>query len=248
MDGEIVALDEAGRPNFNFLQHSRSQASRICYFVFDLLVYENRDLTQLALVERREVLKSVLKFRSSKIRIAEYFETSAEIILQSAREQGLEGVIAKRKDSRYEAGKRSGAWAKYRLNSGQELVIGGYVPGALGVESVIVGYYRASELIYVARVRNGFVPATRRQLYGKLRPLVESTCPFVNLPETHKDRWGTGLTAQDMKKCVWVRPEIVARIEYLEWTDSDHLRHSKYIGLQDDKHARTVIKELAGEG
>lgn len=73
MDGEIVALDEAGRPNFNFLQHSRSQASRICYFVFDLLVYENRDLTQLALVERREVLKSVLKFRSSKIRIAEYF-------------------------------------------------------------------------------------------------------------------------------------------------------------------------------
>ena len=248
VDGEIVALDDAGRPNFNFLQHSRSQASRICYFVFDLLVYENRDLTQLALVERREVLKSVFKFRSPKIRIAEYFETPVEIILQSAREQGLEGVIAKREDSRYEAGKRSGAWAKYRLNSGQELVIGGYVPGAHGVESVIVGYYRASELIYVARVRNGFVPATRKQLYGKLRPLVESTCPFVNLPETHKGRWGTGLTAQDMKKCVWVRPEIVARIEYLEWTDSDRLRHSKYIGLQDDKHARTVIKELSGEG
>ncbi len=248
IDGELVALDDAGRPNFNSLQHSRSEASRICYFVFDLLIYENRDLTQLPLIERREILKSVLRFQSPRVRIAEYFETSAEIILQSAREQGLEGVIAKRNDSRYEAGKRSGAWAKYRLNSGQELVIGGYVPGAHGVESVIVGYYRASKLIYVARVRNGFVPATRRQLYGKLRPLVESTCPFVNLPETRKGRWGTGLTAQDMKKCVWVRPEIVARIEYLEWTDSDHLRHSKYIGLQDDKHARTVIKELAGEG
>jgi DNA ligase D-like protein (predicted ligase) len=247
IDGELVALDYAGRPNFNFLQHSRSEASRICYFVFDLLIYENRDLTQLPLIERREILKSVLKFQSSRVRVAEYFETSAEIILQSAREQGLEGVIAKRKDSRYEAGKRSGVWAKFRINSGQELVVGGYVQGAHGVESIIVGYYRASELIYVARVRNGFVPATRRQVYGKLRPLVESTCPFVNLPETHKGRWGTGLTAEDMKKCVWVRPEIVARIEYLEWTESDHLRHSKYIGLQDDKDARTVVKEQAGE-
>jgi hypothetical protein len=121
VDGEIVALDDAGRPNFNFLQHSRSQASRICYFVFDLLIYENRDLTQLPLIERREILKSVLKFQSPRVRIAEYFETSAEVILQSAREQGLEGVIAKRKDSRYEAGKRSGAWAKFRINSGPRI-------------------------------------------------------------------------------------------------------------------------------
>ena len=174
VDGKIVALDDAGRPNFNFLLHSRSQASRICYFVFDLLVYENRDLTQLPLVERREILEFALKFRSPKIRIAQYFEISAGTMLQSAREQGLEGVVAKRRDSRYEAGKRSGAWAKYRLNTGQELVVGGYVPGAHGVESIIVGYRKDSELIYVARVRNGFVPATRRQVFAKLRPFVKS--------------------------------------------------------------------------
>jgi ATP-dependent DNA ligase len=84
VDGEIVALDDAGRPNFNFLQHSKSQAKRICYFVFDLLVYEDRDLTQLPLTERREILKSVLKFRSPRVRIADYFETSAEAMLQSA--------------------------------------------------------------------------------------------------------------------------------------------------------------------
>ena len=153
VDGEIVALDDHGRPNFNFLQHSKSQAKRICYFVFDLLIYQNRDLTQLPLIERREMLKSVLKFQSPRVRIAEYFETSTTAMLESAAEQGLEGVVAKRKASRYEAGKRSGAWAKYRLNSGQELVIGGYVLGAQGVDSIVVGYYRGPDLIYVARVR-----------------------------------------------------------------------------------------------
>jgi DNA ligase D-like protein (predicted ligase) len=231
VDGEIVALDDAGRPNFNFLQHSRSQAKRIHYFVFDLLVCDNHNLMQLPLVERREILKSKITFHSPRVRIADYFETSAETMLRIAWEQGLEGVVAKRKNSFYEAGKRTGAWAKFRLNSGQELVIGGYVPGAHGVDSVIVGYHKESELIYVARVRNGFVPETRRQMLAKLRSLAVPDCPFVNLPETEKGRWGTGLTADDMKKCVWVRPQLVARIEYLEWTEgeksaSDYTRSS----------------------
>jgi DNA ligase D-like protein (predicted ligase) len=247
VDGEIVALDDAGHPNFNLLQHTRSQASRICYFVFDLLVYQNRDLTQLPFVERRQIMNSVLKFGSPRIRVAQHFETSAEEMVRAARQQGLEGVVAKRKDSRYEAGKRSGAWAKYRLNLGQELVIGGYVPGSHGLDSIIVGYYRAKELVYIARVRNGFVPATRRQVFEELRPLQEPNCPFVNLPEAHKGRWGDGLTTEDMEKCVWVRPELVAQIEFLEWTQSDHLRHSKFAGLREDKDAGTVTKEQSAE-
>jgi ATP-dependent DNA ligase len=112
---------------------------------------------------------------------------------------------------------------------------------------VIVGYYQESKLVYVARVRNGFVPESRRQMVAKLRPLVILDCPFVNLPEAEKGRWGTGLTTEDMKKCVWVRPELVARIEYLEWTEGDHLRHSKFAGLREDKDARNVTKEHAGE-
>jgi DNA ligase D-like protein (predicted ligase) len=247
LDGEIVALDDAGRPNFNLLQHFRAEASRICYFVFDLLVYQDRDLTQLPLIERREILRTKFQFQSPLIRITQYFETSVGTMLQSAREQGLEGVVAKRKDSRYEAGKRSGSWAKFRLNAGQELVIGGYVPGAHGLDSIIVGYYKESELIYVARVRNGFVPATRRQVFAKLQPLVSPDCPFANLPETHKGRWGTGLTVEDMKKCIWVRPEVVAQIEYLEWTEGDHLRHAKFTGLREDKNARSVSKEHGAE-
>ena len=89
-----MALDDVGRPNFNFLQHSKSQAKRICYFIFDLLVYQNRDLTQLPLVERRDILRSVLKFQSPRVQIAEYLETSAKAMLESAAEQGLEGVVA----------------------------------------------------------------------------------------------------------------------------------------------------------
>jgi ATP-dependent DNA ligase len=102
-------------------------------------------------------------------------------MLDAVREQGLEGIIGKRKDSAYEPGKRSGAWIKYRVNRGQELVIGGYVPGTHGLDSIIVGYYRGDDLIYVARVRNGFVPASRRQMFEKLRLLVIPECPFVCL-------------------------------------------------------------------
>jgi ATP-dependent DNA ligase len=192
-------------------------------------------------------MDSALKFRSPRIRIAHHFETSAEEMLLAVREKGLEGVVAKRRDSLHESGRRTGAWAKYRLNRGQELVIGGYVPGPHGLDSIIVGYYREKDLIYVARVRNGFVPATRRQVFEKLRPLVTPNCPFVNLPEMHKGRWGDGLTAEDMKKCVWVRPELVVQIEFLEWTESDHLRHAKFAGLREDKEPRSVLKEHAGE-
>src|SRR2546429_8045185 len=133
-------------------------------------------------------------------------------------QQQLEGVIGKHKDSLYEPGKRTGAWIKYRVNQGQEYVIGGYVPGPHGFDSLIVGYYRGKDLVYVARVRNGFVPASRLQVFEKIRPLVSPTMPFVNLPDTNKSRWGGELTAEKMKECVWLRPEAVARIEFLEWS------------------------------
>ncbi len=242
VDGEIVALDESGRPNFNLLQNFRSEASRIHYFIFDLLICNDRDLTKLPLVERRKLLKS-LKLASGRIRIAEQFEASANDMLAAVRQQSLEGVIAKRKDSLYESGKRTSAWIKYRVNRGQEFVIGGYIPGPHGFDSLIVGYYRGKDLVYVARVRNGFVPASRHQVFEKIRPLVSPTMPFVNLPDTHKSRWGDELTAEKMKECVWLRPEAVAQIEFLEWTEADRLRHSKFVGLREDKNPRDVVKE-----
>jgi DNA ligase D-like protein (predicted ligase) len=247
VDGEIVALDEQGRPNFTLIQHSRSSASRICYFIFDLLIHKGHDLTRLPLLERRQIMSSELNFRLPRIRIADYFETHAADMISAVRAQGLEGVVAKRKEGLYEAGQRTGSWAKYRLNRGQELVIGGYIPGLRGVDAIIIGYYKANDLIYVARVRAGFVPATRRLVFERLRILRIPDCPFVNLPETAPSRWGEGLTGEDIEKCVWVRPELVAQIEFLEWTEGDHLRHSKFVRLRDDKDARSITKEHAGE-
>src|ERR1051326_326941 len=122
IDGEVVALDELGRPDFNLLQNFRSAASRIHFFVFDLPIYQGRDLTRLPLIERRDIMRSVLKFNSGRVRISDYIEASAKDMLSAVRHQGLEGIIGKRKDSFYEPGKRSGAWIKYRVNRGQELV------------------------------------------------------------------------------------------------------------------------------
>jgi DNA ligase D-like protein (predicted ligase) len=246
VDGEIVALEESGRPNFNLLQNFRNEASRIHYFIFDLLICNDRDLTKLPLVERRKLLKS-LKLAWGRIRIAEQFEASANDMLAAVRQQQLEGVIGKRKDSLYEPGRRTGSWIKYRVNRGQELVIGGYFPGPHGFDSLIVGYYRGKDLVYVARVRNGFVPASRRQVFEKIRHLVSPTMPFANLPDTHKSRWGDELTAEKMKDCVWLRPEAVAQIEFLEWTEADRLRHSKFVGLREDKNAKSVVKEHGDE-
>jgi ATP-dependent DNA ligase len=130
--------------------------------VFDLLCYKKRDLLGLSLIKRRELLRS-LKFDGGRVAISDYIETSAAQMLSAVREQRLEGVVGKRRDSVYEPGKRSGAWVKHRVNLGQEFVIGGFTPGPHGLDAIIVGYYQDNDLIHVARTRNGFVPASRQR-------------------------------------------------------------------------------------
>jgi ATP-dependent DNA ligase len=204
VDGEVVAIDDSGGPDFNLLQNFRAEASRIQYHVFDLLCWKDRDLTRVPLVERRALLKSVVVIRDERIRVTDYFEAAPKELLSAVREQGLEGIVGKQKDSHYQPGKRSGAWIKYRMNRGQEFVIGGYFPGAHGFDSLIVGYYDGDKLMYVARTRNGFVPPLRRQVFSKLKHLVTPTCPFANLPETRRSRFGEELNAEKMKKAVWL--------------------------------------------
>ena len=212
MDGEVVAIDESGRPDFNLLQNFRAEACRIRYYVFDLLCWKGRDLTRLPLIERRALLKFLVVVKDTRIRTWDYVEAAPNDLLSAVREQGLEGIIGKQKDNHYQPGKRSGAWIKYRVNRGQEFVIGGYFPGPHGIDSLIVGYYDGDELMYAARTRNGFVPASRRQVFSKLKHLATPACPFVNLPETKRSRFGEELSAEKMKKAVWLRPESVAQI------------------------------------
>jgi ATP-dependent DNA ligase len=169
--------------------------------------------------------------------------TSLSHLLEFVTTHGLEGVVAKRADSAYEPGKRSGLWSKHRINQGQEFVIGGYTPGTAGFDAIIVGFYRGKELQFAARVRAGFVPASRRALFAKIKSLKTEKCPFANLPEKSEGRWGQGLTAEKMKGCVWVKPGIVVRIDFAEWTGADKLRHTQFVAVRDDKDPRKVVRE-----
>ncbi len=242
IDGELVALGADGRPNFNLLQNFRSAEDQIVYYAFDILAHDSRDLTTLPLSERRQILQSVL-VPADHIAISEVSDQTASQMLKFVQSHGLEGIVAKRADSVYQPGLRTGLWTKYRVNMEQEFVIGGYVPGSNGIDSLVIGFYQGKELRYASRVRAGFVPATRRTVFDKLKGLKTAKCPFVNLPERQAGRWGQGLTAEKMKECVWLRPEAVARIQFLEWTGADHLRHTKFVALRDDKDPRKVVRE-----
>jgi DNA ligase D-like protein (predicted ligase) len=242
IDGELVALDEEGRPNFNLLQNFRSAESHIVFYTFDVLVRRGEDLTRQTLSKRREILASTVK-PHDHVGISQVSNQTAKEMLAFVKAHGLEGIIAKRADSVYEPGRRSGLWVKRRVNLSQEFVIGGYVPSHLGVDSIVIGIYRDKQLHYAARVRAGFVPLTRREVFERIKPLDTAKCPFVNLPEKEAGRWGQGLTAEKMKECVWVKPRIAAEVEFLEWTGADHLRHTKFVRLRDDKDPRSVARE-----
>jgi DNA ligase D-like protein (predicted ligase) len=240
IDGELVAMEEDGRSNFSLLQNFRSAESKIHYYAFDVLMHKGKLLTDKPLAERREILEKILP-RNEHISLS-VVDRFAGQMLAFVKEQGLEGIVAKRADSPYEPGKRSGLWSKYRLNLGQEFVIGGYTPGN-PFDALIVGFYRGKDLMFAGRVRAGFVPATRREVLAKLKRMKVPKCPFVNLPEKEPGRWGQGLTAEKMKSCIWVKPETVVRIDFAEWTGADKLRHTKYVALRDDKDPRKVVRE-----
>ena len=244
IDGEVIALDEDGRPSFNVLQNYGSSAGAVLYFVFDVMILAGKDLRGEPLEIRRELLeRRVLPKLTEPVRYAGALDASLEDLVASVKAQGLEGLVAKRRDSRYEPGRRTGAWQKMRINRGQEFVIGGYTVGGRGFDALIFGYYEGDRLIYAARTRNGFTAAARAQLVRKFKGLEIAECPFVNLPEPKSGRWGAGLTAAKMKDCRWLKPELVAQFEFLEWTGENHLRHTKFVALRDDKAARDVRQE-----
>jgi bifunctional non-homologous end joining protein LigD len=193
LDGELVALGADNRSNFNLLQNFRSAESHIKYYAFDLLVLKGKSLLNQPLESRRAALAEVL-VPNEHVALS-VVSPAVKRMLKFVQEHNLEGVIAKRTDSVYEPGLRSGLWQKHRLNEGQEFVIGGFTPGTHGFDALIVGVYLGKELHFAARVRAGFVPATRREVFAQIRHLRTARCPFVNLPEKSAGRWGQGLTA-----------------------------------------------------
>jgi bifunctional non-homologous end joining protein LigD len=245
LDGEIVALDKSGRPSFNLLQNHRSEDLKICFYVFDVLLYRGKSLLQVPLAKRRRLLDAIVGLREP-IRLSETFAGAREKLIAAVGKLGLEGLIAKREESLYEPGKRSGAWMKYRINKGQEFVIGGYIPGANGFQSLLAGYYEKGRLLFIAKIKNGFVPRVKQEISARFKNLETDRCPFANLPEKKSARRGEALTAAAMKKCRWLKPKLIAQVEFTDWTDADHLRHAKFVGLREDKDPREVVREYGG--
>lgn len=246
IDGEIVALDGSGRPSFNTLQNYGSSPAPVFYYVFDVPVLAGRNLMRDTLDTRRGLLQTkILPKLGEPIRHSPELNGELPDLIKAVKEQGLEGLVAKRRDSLYEPGQRSGAWRKMRVNQGQEFVIGGYTPSASSFDALIFGYYEGDRLMYAARTRNGFTPGSRRQLFERLRKLETATCPFANLPEARSGRWGQGLTAAKMAECRWLKPALVGQFEFVEWTPDHHLRHSRFVALREDKNPRDVTPEVS---
>ena len=244
IDGEVVALDAEGRPSFNTLQNYGSSGAPLHFFIFDVLILKGKDVMGEPLAKRRELIEEhVLPKLADPIRYSPVLVGTTKQLIHSVKTQGLEGLVAKRQDSRYEPGLRSDAWQKMRINAGQELVIAGYTPSPKNFDALVIGYYQDGKLMYAARTRNGFTPASRAELFKKLKPLGIAECPFANLPEKKAGRWGAGLTAAKMAECRWLKPVTVAQFEFVEWTSDMHLRHSRFVALREDKKPKDVRRE-----
>ena len=244
VDGEIVALAEDGRPSFQALQHRGSHPRHlIVFYGFDLLHLNGRNLMNEPLHARRAQLPELIG-KSAAIRVSLDLPGRAAEVVRALRAAGIEGVIAKRRDSTYQPGERSGDWVKLKLEQQQELVIGGYRPqGSAGLDALLVGYYQGQKLQFVGKVRAGFTPHIRRDVLAKLRPLAVTACPFANLPDASTGHWGGGISAEQMSEMRWTRPELVAQIRFTEWTADNRLRHAAFLGLRFDKAAREVRRE-----
>jgi bifunctional non-homologous end joining protein LigD len=242
VDGEVVALDETGRPSFQALQQrSRNDERTIVFYAFDLLNLDGEDLTGLTLESRRERLRPILE--GSGLLMSEELAGSAAEVATAVHGLGLEGVIAKKRTAPYESGERSGEWVKLKLDRQQEFVVGGYRPGPHGVDALLIGVYENKVLRFSGKVRAGFVQHTRREVAKKLEPLVVPQCPFPDLPDVKKSRWGAGVTADDMKEMRWVKPKLVVQIRFVQWTEDGRLRHAAYLGIRQDKKAADVRRE-----
>jgi bifunctional non-homologous end joining protein LigD len=244
IDGEIVALGPDGKPSFQALQHPGSNPDhQIVAYAFDVLHVNGRDITGEPLMKRRVRLQ-VIVGQGSTIHLSKDLPGTAADVVEAVRAAGLEGVIAKRKDSIYQPGDRSADWVKLKLERQQEFVIGGYRPdGGGGVDALLVGYYEGRDLRFAGKVRAGMVPHTRRDLLNKLKPLKVQECPFVNLPDARSSRWRGGVTAAQMSEMRWARPELVAQIRFLEWPAEGRLRLAAFLGLREDKAAKEVRRE-----
>jgi bifunctional non-homologous end joining protein LigD len=248
IDGEIVALDAEGRSSFQLLQSYELGEERpaLCYYAFDLLRLDGRDLRGEPLYKRKDELEQLLRKAPPTIRFSANISGSPRQLLAEVKARGLEGLIGKLRDSPYESGRRSGAWIKLKCVNEQEFVIGGYTPpqGARKYfGALLVGYYEADRLRFAGKIGTGFNTTLLRVLHSRLQKLIRPTTPFADLPEKRGGQWTQNITPAMMRRCTWVEPELVCEAKFTEWTRDGKLRHPVFVGMREDKEGASVVRE-----
>jgi len=246
IDGEIVVLNEQGISDFGKLQNWRSEADGELYFyIFDILWLDDKELFALPLSERKKILNRTVK-ENGLIRISQAFEEPGIHFFKTAKEMGLEGIIAKKKDSVYLPGLRSQEWLKIKANKRQEMVIGGYTINddtAKPFSSLLVGVYEGSKFVYTGKVGTGFNIATQKSILQKLKPLLTKKPPFNEIPDINKP--SRFRPDPPHATAYWVKPKIVCEVSFTEMTTDGVMRHPSFEGLRIDKNAGAVVKEKA---
>ncbi|MFL6543537.1 MAG: non-homologous end-joining DNA ligase [Chthoniobacterales bacterium] len=248
IDGEVVALDDKGRSSFQLLQgiEMEGRAAPTYYYVFDLLEADRHSLVDAPLSQRKELLTRVCADAPETIRISDEISGEPRDLLEQVARLGLEGIIGKLRESKYEVGRRSGTWIKLKASNEQEFVIGGYTPPGGSRKhfgALLVGYYEGKKLMFAGKVGTGFNAKSLAALHKKFKEEERDDCPFADLPSKQGGAWVQGITPAMMRKCTWVNPKFVCQIKFAEWTRDAKLRQPVFLGLRDDKSARDVVRE-----
>jgi bifunctional non-homologous end joining protein LigD len=245
IDGEIIVMNDKGFADFSDLQGWRSEADgRLVYYVFDILWLDGIDLTNEPLINRHEILKNVLPDNNPVIKVSEIFHADGKEIFQIASKMNLEGIMAKKSESKYLPGIRTMDWLKVKTEQRQEVVIGGYTinEGSSKLFSaLLVGVFEKNDFKFLGSVGTGFNLKTQEEIIKKLKSLLTKKCPFSEVPEYNKpSRFRPN---PPPAKVFWVKPQVVAEISYRELTKDNALRHPSFKGLREDKNVKNVILE-----
>ncbi|HXD77791.1 MAG TPA: DNA ligase D [Puia sp.] len=244
VDGEIVVLGPNGQSDFGKLQNWRSEADgTLVYYLFDLLWLDGRDLTGVPLAGRRALLESIVP-AGDTIRFSESFETDGKAFYEKASQLGLEGIMAKKTDSRYVPGIRTREWLKIKTSSRQEVVIGGFTRNEDSPKlfsALLAGVYENGKLQYIGKIGTGFSGKQQEALMSKFRPLIQKKCPFTNEPDVNQPSRFRPNPAE--AKATWLKPSLVAEVAFRELTSDGVMRHPSFQGLREDKAAKEVVLE-----
>lgn len=239
LDGELVAVGERGRHSFSLLQNAKSKTAPVVFYAFDLLNLDDENLMDRPLIRRRRQLEEAFPKWPPLVQLSPLLSGRLSAITAQIRKFEFEGIVAKRTDSLYRPGDESGAWVKKKMQRSEDFIVGGFIPGAHGVDQLVVGVRKEGGLHFVDSVKNGFVPTTRRKVQDAIEKLVTPGCPFVNLPEKKRPH---AMDREKMQTVRRVRPKVLAEIAFNEWTPSGHLRHSEFLRLREWRDLRRKSK------